>query len=120
VPAQSVPAQTVPAETVPDAPASVPGPQEAEQAAGGFVDALRSSDFTAAAGFICSAQAASFAAGASQLSTKVQLETLAFAGVQVTGSTAVMTMAYQAVGQTQTMHESLPMTVESGNWKICN
>jgi len=125
VPAQSTPDQTVPAQTVPDQteparPAGVPGQREAEQTAGGFVDALRSSNFTDAAGYICSAKAAAFAAGASQLSTQVQLETLEFAGVKVTGSSAVMTMTYQAVGQNQTMHESLPMTVESGSWKVCN
>jgi hypothetical protein len=116
----SVPAQPVPAQPAPDQPAGVPGQQEAETAAGAFVAALLSSDFTTAAGYICSAQAAAFAAGASQLSTKVQLETLEFSGVGVTGTSAVMTMTYQAVGQTRTMHESLPMTVETGAWKICN
>ncbi len=116
----AVPAQRAPAQTVPAQPASTPGQQEAEQAAGGFVDALRSSDFTRAPTYICSAKAAAFAAGASQLSTKVQLETLELSGVQVTGSSAVMTMTYQAVEQAQNLSESLPMTVESGAWKICN
>ncbi len=129
VPAQSTPAQTVPAQTVP----AQTVPAQTSRPAGRFPGSRRPSRPRAdsstpcarrtsprAAGYICSAKAAAFAAGASQLSTKVQLETLEFAGVQVTGSSAVMTMTYQAVGQTQTMHESLPMTVESGSWKICN
>jgi hypothetical protein len=92
--------------------ATGPGRKEAERTADGFVDALRRSDFDRAASYICSAQAAMFAAGAPALADQIQLTTLEVSDVRVTGTRAIMTMSYEPIGEADPVTETLWMTVE--------
>jgi hypothetical protein len=100
--------------------ATGPGRKEAERTADGFVDALRRSDFDRAASYICSAQAAMFAAGAPALADQIQLTTLEVSDVRVTGTRAIMTMSYEPIGEADPVTETLRMTVEDDAWKICS
>ncbi len=97
-----------------------PGQAAAEQVAGSFVGAMRAGAFDTAQTYLCSAKSDGFADRAAQAATQIDLESMTLAGVTVTGNTGEMVMQYAMAGQTRKLHETLPMVVEQGSWKVCN
>ena len=97
-----------------------PGQEAAEQVAGSFVAAMRDGRFDTAQGYLCSAKAEGFADRAAQAATQIDLASMTFAQVTVSGDKGELVMQYTMAGETRKLHESLPMVVEKGTWTVCN
>lgn len=99
---------------------AAPGSAAAEQVAGSFVAAMRVGKFSAAETYLCSARADGFATIAAKAATQIDLDSMTLVGVTVSDDHGQLVMQYSMAGQTRKLHETLPMVIEQGSWKVCN